>query len=299
MAPLNVVLDKNRARVNNFLEELTHVDNLEEHLKLDEYIVLGKTNEAVINISLNEMYFIHQLLKEHIDTIIPKEEWQRDTLFKILHGLGDAPAQISRKDNANVDLKLDNSICASIKDTQTPEQLFSEAKYLLYTVVKALPVNEKKFDLKSQLEVATSVASKSTSSPKLKENTARLRELIQIMIKSGQVREDDGFSSLIKEAVQEMANSEMRLRKTEEDLKRLQTVLQNILEHNKFLQDQFGAYKEYLENVRQSCGSVSVKKTKKSTEPPTPPTPTQKKRNTKSGCQTTQENQCQIFSSTT
>jgi len=137
-------------------------------------------------------------------------------------------------------------------------------------VVKAPPTTKKKNDLKSQLDVATTFASKNpnAASPKLKENITRLRELIQILLKSGQVREDDGFSSLIKEAVHEMSHSEARLRKTEEDLKRLQTVLQSILEHNKFLQDQFGAYKEYLENVRQSCGSVSVKKTKKTAEAP-------------------------------
>eukprot|EP01101_Sappina_pedata_P000648 TRINITY_DN10846_c0_g1_i1.p1 TRINITY_DN10846_c0_g1~~TRINITY_DN10846_c0_g1_i1.p1 ORF type:complete len:756 (+),score=287.52 TRINITY_DN10846_c0_g1_i1:30-2297(+) len=262
MAPLNTVLDKNRARVNTFLDKMTLVDNLEEHLKLDEYLVLGKTDGSIINISLNEIYFTHALFKEHIEEIIPKEDWSKDPIIKILNQLGEAPPQLLRKENANVDLRLDNSASVN-KDTQTPEQLFLEAKYLLYTIIKSLTPADKRKDLKSQLEAASMVAVKPSAPQKMRENIIRLKELIAIMAKSGQLREEDGYSTLIKEAIQDVLGASIRVTKTDEDIKRLQAVLQNILEHNKFLQDQFGAYKEYLENVRQSCGTVSVKKTKK------------------------------------
>src|ERR1700709_495296 len=53
------------APLNEFLENLTRVQNLDDHLQLDKYLRLGKTNENFIHISLNEMFFIHALLIEH------------------------------------------------------------------------------------------------------------------------------------------------------------------------------------------------------------------------------------------
>jgi regulator of replication initiation timing len=48
-------------------------------------------------------------------------------------------------------------------------------------------------------------------------------------------------------------NYEQQIVKAEQDLSRLVAVLQNIHEHNKFLAGQYEAYKEYLDNVRQTC----------------------------------------------
>ena len=92
MEPLNPFLERSRDRLNDFLENLTRVDNLSEHLmvrnrgggrgegvrevqvlttiQLDKYLALGKTTDTLINISLNEMYFVHSLLQVHLDVLV-------------------------------------------------------------------------------------------------------------------------------------------------------------------------------------------------------------------------------------
>jgi len=93
MAPLNICIDKNKEKLNRFLEDMTHVENLEQHLnvcligplskslnthlsffsaQLDRYIALGRTDENSINISFNEMYFIHELLIAHKTELVYK-----------------------------------------------------------------------------------------------------------------------------------------------------------------------------------------------------------------------------------
>ncbi len=148
MEPLNVFLDKSRDRLNDFLESLTRVDNLSEHLmvwkrrrngekkrflicsylQLDKYLALGKTSDTTINISLNEMYFVHALLNTHVDILVffsPPitllcpcyfsssfiflQALEKDNpLRQILADLGKAPDQLPRGENATVDLKLSN-----------------------------------------------------------------------------------------------------------------------------------------------------------------------------------------------
>ena len=59
-------------------------------------------------------------------------------------------------------------------------------------------------------------------------------------------------------------NHEDLLEKTKTDLERLKGVLANIQEHHNFLQEQFDAFKEYLNNVRSKSNVEPRKGDKKS-----------------------------------
>jgi hypothetical protein len=48
MAPLNEFLNGVRNKFNSFLEDLTKVENLDDHLMLDKYLRLGKTGTFII-----------------------------------------------------------------------------------------------------------------------------------------------------------------------------------------------------------------------------------------------------------
>ena len=37
---------------------------------MDKYLALGRTGDAVINISLNEMYYIHSLICQHMGALV-------------------------------------------------------------------------------------------------------------------------------------------------------------------------------------------------------------------------------------
>jgi Ras GTPase-activating-like protein IQGAP2/3 len=65
-----------------------------------------------------------------------------------------------------------------------------------------------------------------------------------------------------------LVNQENLLEKTASDLDRLQGVLDNIQQHHNFLQEQYDAYKEYLNNVRsKSCAGPTAQKKQKKEKP--------------------------------
>jgi Ras GTPase-activating-like protein IQGAP2/3 len=50
-----------------------------------------------------------------------------------------------------------------------------------------------------------------------------------------------------------------QITRTNADLEKLKAVLSSIQEHNEFLKQQYVAYKEYLNNVRENCSSANTK----------------------------------------
>mmetsp|Transcript_17716 Transcript_17716/g.53103 ORF Transcript_17716/g.53103 Transcript_17716/m.53103 type:complete len:779 (+) Transcript_17716:136-2472(+) len=263
MEPLNAVLDRNRERVNSFLEEMTRVEDLQEHLNLDKYIALGRNKDPVINISLNEMYFIHGLLQSNLDTIAPDPTGADFHLHRILKDLGPAPPQLPRKENANTDLKLDNSFLLEESDSHNTEHLYSETKTLLFQIIKALPSSDnQKDDITVTITEARDYANRAHDA-KMMEMVKRFVENCAQLVELGVLSEADNYSTLREDAIQELINYEEQLDKTEGDIVRLKEVLRSIHEHNHFLQQQMEAYKEYLDNVRANCAGGKKDKQKK------------------------------------
>ncbi|KAL6058637.1 Ras GTPase-activating protein [Balamuthia mandrillaris] len=268
MEPLNVCLEKNRESLNSFLEEMTNVDNLEQHLNLDRYLALGRTHETTIHISLNEMYFIHDILVKHKDEVITSEADK--PLADILCKLGAAPQQLPRKDNANVDLVLSDRYKEEDKSSAgklSPEQIYTETKFLLFTIIKALPADTADTStqsLEKTLLLAKKYADKNNNK-ELAEKIARIQKNCQDLVSAGYLKEDDNYAQLRKDAVQELLDYEDQIVKTKSLLQRLEEVIANIQNHQQFLEDQYEAYKSYLEDVTEKCSSTqSSKKDRKS-----------------------------------
>eukprot|EP01114_Cavostelium_apophysatum_P006458 TRINITY_DN1777_c0_g3_i1.p1 TRINITY_DN1777_c0_g3~~TRINITY_DN1777_c0_g3_i1.p1 ORF type:complete len:766 (+),score=273.66 TRINITY_DN1777_c0_g3_i1:272-2569(+) len=268
MSPLNEFLGNVRSRFNTFLEDLTRVQDLDEHLQLDRYLRLGKTSEATIHITLNEMYFIHALLVEHMDVLC--KEANDNSLKEILSELGPAPPQLPRKDNANVDLALLNRYQSAAGPTgdgqeSKPEQLYTETKYLLFTVIKSLPRMPPNTadDINALLDEAQKYAmEKKDKDFKLADKIKKIHANLKKLEAEGVITQEDNFAKLRRDTVQELVNYEFQIQKTSTDVDRLKNVLKNIHEHNEFLKQQYDAYKEYLNNVRQNCSSTPNKPSK-------------------------------------
>jgi len=258
MAPLNEFLNGVRNKFNSFLEDLTKVENLDDHLMLDKYLRLGKTGETVIHISLNEMYFIHALLLEHSE-VLTKEAGE-NTLREILNELGPAPPQLPRKDNANVDLVLLNryksNSAEDAKEQTLPEQMYTETKYLMFTIIRSLPKISTKAeqDIRVLLEEAGKHASEKKDS-KLGDKVKKVSQNLAKLVADGFVSDQDNYAKLRRDTVQELINYEVQIQKTTADLDRLKSVLKNIHQHHEFLKQQYDAYQKYLENFRQNCTS--------------------------------------------
>eukprot|EP01094_Clydonella_sp_ATCC50884_P016576 TRINITY_DN2751_c0_g5_i1.p1 TRINITY_DN2751_c0_g5~~TRINITY_DN2751_c0_g5_i1.p1 ORF type:complete len:782 (+),score=291.28 TRINITY_DN2751_c0_g5_i1:231-2576(+) len=268
MGVLNGALDRNRERLNNFLENLCDVDELEEHLQLDKYLVLGKTDELTINISLNEMYFIHSLLREHLEVLCPAEEGDvHQPMRDILQTLGPAPPQLPRKDNANVELVLDKSAYGEDEvDLDDNGQVYAETKYLLFMVLKKLPslAEDLRFsnNVRELLRAANQLA-RQRGNNGLVEMIDRINSNCQILVQNGMLSVDDDFAQLQKDAMEELTNYDAFAKKTANDLARLRDVERSIESHREFLMEQLDAYKEYLSNVRQNCARADSRTSKK------------------------------------
>lgn len=245
MEPLNVVLDRNRDRMNEFLLALTEVEDLATVGGIDKYIALGKTETTTINISLNEMYFIHALLQQNRAALMPVDAENNQLLEKILKEVGKAPPQLPRKENANVDLELDNSAKPEEK-SYSADQTYAETKYLLFMIMKAMPRSSS-----SSISQLLDEASRVKNNPTLLDQVNRIKDNCKILIEESVISPSDDFAALRNDAAAELVNHKNLLVKTREDQSRLTGVLQNIQKHHSFLQEQFDAYKEYLGNVRQ------------------------------------------------
>jgi len=257
MEHLNVCIDKNKERLNKFLEDLTQVENLEQHLNLDHYLALERTNETMINISFNEMYFIHEMLLLHKAELCVG----RDRLAELLDKLGSAPEQLARKDNGNIDLVLSDGFRE--EDLQftgqvTPEQMYAETKFLLFTIFKSLPENTTNSrqcsTVQSTLEVAKQYA-KEHNDKILQQKVKRIQKNCQELVKVKYLQEDDNYAQLRRDAVQELYNYEEQIQKSRVLMERLDSVLKTVINHQKFLESQYEAYKAYLEDVTSKCST--------------------------------------------
>jgi Ras GTPase-activating-like protein IQGAP2/3 len=102
MIPTNPFVEKNKQRINRFLNDLCEVGDFYESLEMDQYMALSK-KDIVLNITLNEIYNTHALLQQHIDVLAPKKD---DHLRILLTEAGSAPAQVPRKQNLPIVLPL-------------------------------------------------------------------------------------------------------------------------------------------------------------------------------------------------
>jgi Ras GTPase-activating-like protein IQGAP2/3 len=251
MEPLNPFLERSRDRLNDFLETLTRVDNLSEHLMLDKYLALGKTTDTIINISLNEMYFVHSLLQTHLEVLAPEKD---SPLRQILAELGPAPSQLPRGENATVDLKLTNRFENEPGNAlnMRPERMYNETKYLLFYVLKTLPsiTNEDNGDIKKQIEMIANYAQERKDHDLL-EKTKKIIHNCKKLVSDGLLSDEDNYAMLRRDIIQELMNYETYIQKSSTDLDRLKQVRQAIQEHNGFLQQQLSTYEVYLVNVKQ------------------------------------------------
>lgn len=146
MSVLNFILTKYQAQMIKILGKLSDVEDLDHHLGLDTYAGLTKLNPRnnTIRITLNEMYFVHDLINKHKDTVFASLS-PTDKIFGILNAIPTPPAQkLSDAENHEIELQL---IPPNARDGDdeaqlsriAPERLLSDAKYAMFLLIHKLP----------------------------------------------------------------------------------------------------------------------------------------------------------------
>eukprot|EP01088_Endostelium_zonatum_P007184 TRINITY_DN1936_c1_g1_i1.p2 TRINITY_DN1936_c1_g1~~TRINITY_DN1936_c1_g1_i1.p2 ORF type:complete len:635 (-),score=249.19 TRINITY_DN1936_c1_g1_i1:64-1968(-) len=238
-----------------------------------------------------------------------------DPLKEILEELGTPPAQVQRKDNANIDLllrpreypdmNLDENGTLRIRrkknnsnynnnnneegkeendvdddeEEETEEELmkldvevmYRKTKYLFCQILKYLSFDEEHMDLLKNKTIPQILDSTltllDTNSNRKGPNKYYSKETIRNKVKKMGVylrilgkwnffgENDKDYENLRKDAIKEFTNYEDHIAKNKNMNERLNTVLAAVNNHQKFLVEQYEAYKFYLDDVRSKCAT--------------------------------------------
>ncbi|KAJ2849749.1 RasGAP protein, partial [Coemansia erecta] len=102
MESLAPFIESNRTRINKFLNDLCEVSDFYDNMEMDQYVALTK-HDITLNISLNELYNTHALLRQHLHVLAPTQD---SNLRSLLDELGEAPSLVPRNLNATMELNL-------------------------------------------------------------------------------------------------------------------------------------------------------------------------------------------------
>ncbi|KAF7327710.1 hypothetical protein MKEN_00350500 [Mycena kentingensis (nom. inval.)] len=251
MITLNPFVENNKARINQFLNNLCEVGDFYDTLEMDQYMALSK-KDLVIHISLNELYNTHSLILQHIETLSPND---KQHLRILTDELGSAPAQVPRKENRSIELSLYSRWETPVQDIQSAlmdsvsssDMLYMETKSIFVQLIRSIPhaAEKRPYNLAAIAERAatTKDATLVRKGIKVKE---MLRELEEIKV----VDHADGYKLMQEEVSAELVHLGNLREKVVLETKSLDAVYKTICDHNNYLRSQLEQYKAYLQNVR-------------------------------------------------
>ena len=264
MAKLQPFIHKNKERVNKFMLDLCEVSDFYESLEMDNYVALSK-KDLELSITLNEVYATHALLEKH-SGVLAKDEHSH--LKLLLHELGQAPAQLPRKDNRTISLPLFSKWETSIDDLTaaldiTEEEVyFMEAKATFVQIMRSLPPNLSVTKRPLRLDRVAEVAGQFKNDAVMVKKGIRCIELLTQLQELGVIDKKDHFSLLRDEVEQELVHLGSLKDKVIEETKKLDDVFRTIRDHNSYLVGQLETYKSYLHNVRSQSEGKQRKQQK-------------------------------------
>jgi len=259
MEPLNPLMYNSWTMLNAFLDNLTKVQDLEQRLAVDQYMTFTKFSEPIVTISVNELYYIHQLLVKYKDNVFAGLE--DDEVQAIINSFPTVPQQVPRTENGNVEIRL---ITVSNRDDQQPsvlelEQLFNELKYQVFRVMRYLPAgSETRFTDTNVMGFLTSVqkwASESGNGEALSLMNDIMSKL-KVLLLHEVLRESDNCSRLRHDFASDVLHIEARMRRTQTTITRLKAVMKQLETAHSFAEQQMSMYRDYLACVRVKATAI-------------------------------------------
>ncbi|KAF9889161.1 glyceraldehyde-3-phosphate dehydrogenase 1 [Aspergillus nanangensis] len=264
MESLQPFIQQNKERVNKFLLDLCEVQDFYESLEMDNYVALSK-RDLELQITLNEMYATHALLEKHS---LALAQDQHSHLYQLLQELGDAPAQVPRKENRTITVPLFSrwetalDDLTSALDITQEEVFFMEAKSTFVQILRSLPPNSSITRRPLRLDRIAEAAATLKNDAVMVRKGIRTMELLSQLQEMGVIDRSDEFSLLRDEVEQELVHLGSLKEKVLEETKKLEEVFATIRDHNAYLVGQLETYKSYLHNVRSQSEGKSRKQQK-------------------------------------
>lgn len=251
-----------RAQMVEFLHALCNVGDFYGTLELHHYVDLSKQSKK-LHISINELFFMHGLVKKHLDVLAPDKDVH---LGEVALELGVPPEQVMRHENYTIELLLfsrwekavhDLTSTLMMENNMTPSDiLYMETKSLFVQILQLLPRHMHGLSLSALVTEAENSGIKHLEDLGCRASSM-LRELKELRV----VDETAQKSLMLEEIAAELASlgSANVMTKLVEDQKSLRSVLGALQDHYNYLQSQFDTYKAYLQNVRSSSSAAHVR----------------------------------------
>ncbi|GJJ08690.1 hypothetical protein Clacol_002909 [Clathrus columnatus] len=251
MITLNPFVENNKARINQFLNNLCEVGDFYDTLEMDQYMALSK-KDLQINITLNELFNTHSLLLQHIEVLSPNDKHH---LRILLDELGPSPPQVPRKENRAIELPLYSRWEIPIQDISTAlmdsvtqnDLLYMETKSILVQLVRSMPASAETRPINIDTTAERAATSKDAT---LVRKGIKVKDMLKELEDLKIVERSDGYKLMQDEVEAELTHLGSLREKVLQESKSLEAVYKTIGDHNNYLRGQLEQYKAYLQNVR-------------------------------------------------
>ncbi|XP_065841004.1 uncharacterized protein [Oscarella lobularis] len=257
MQPLQPFIHRQQIRVRRFLNQLCDVPDFHESMQLEQYLALCQKT-ICIDITLSEIYLIHNLLVKYRDVLSSEAD---DRLNQILNDLGPPEPRLNRKDDVQLTLNLYSRWDAAPDpgDALSPSSPMSQSLFgggrdqekcrqLLLKLLQLYPPCSKERTLSRALQFA-----QQSGTPDVAVHAKLTAEQIVVAQEQCGLPDDDG-NALFQECKALLPRRKQTQEKYERELASLAGVFKSLTDHAQFLNDQFDSYKQYLEAVRSKVG---------------------------------------------
>jgi Ras GTPase-activating-like protein IQGAP2/3 len=264
MARLQPFVQSNKDRINRFMLDLCEVQDFYESLEMDNYVALSK-KDLELDITLNEIYGMHSLIEKH-HTELCKDE--NSHLAIIVADLGQAPAQVPRKENRVVNLPLysrwetDMDGLTAALDITQEEVFFMEAKTIFVQIMRSVAATSSVARRPLRLERIADAAATNRNDAVMVRKGIRAMELLSQLQELGVIDKSDQFGLLRDEVEQELHHLGSLKDGVLVETQKLNEVYKTIRDHNTYLVGQLETYKSYLHNVRSQSEGTKRKQQK-------------------------------------
>jgi Ras GTPase-activating-like protein IQGAP2/3 len=259
MTVMNDWIQKNQqVYVQGFIQSLISVKDPEETLGVHKYMELTQKKAPSINITWNEIFSTHQLLKTYVNKLAPED---KDPLKILINRLGDVSEELPAERNEEITLPLVNGFTKAVDSNEqdSPDHLYDETKENFRTILRHLPPDSLGDSVVDTLESA-----KKHATLLMKQNASQ-KEICQTILSKVEAIEkalpkleetkiltkQNRYRKLLVDITKEIQNERDIKEKQKNELARLTESLQSLEDHHKFLGEKIDGLQEYIEDTRR------------------------------------------------
>ncbi|GAA5946128.1 hypothetical protein JCM3775_004155 [Rhodotorula graminis] len=287
LQPMNEFVASSWGSFRQWLCDVIHVDDAETHFHADEFSEAAAVRRPKINITPNEIYALHSILAEHLDTVAPE---QQDPVRLVIEELGGVPAggsaELNRARADAIALTLAPRVLPEEDPEAVQKQLFSRAKRRVLAILKvhhgsdleavlAQQVTEDDEDLWARLvdeedeeEQRQAQAQRRPVVVQLDDirnrsfqelKMATLSDILELR-KTGLVSKNDKYQAILNALARDIRSKHHRRVQRQQELQTMHATLSSLRDNKRYLSDQINSYHVYID---QSMAGIQKKSKKR------------------------------------